>query len=123
MMANLSTIAASLGNSSQISMPGTFGLDRLELAANFGRGIGLQVPHVEVRRTAGQEDVDDRLVRPRALAASSRSSVGQRQPAQGHAADRQEVAAGHAVAKAAIGFAAIDRQHGGGKGGRRKEGG
>ena len=38
-------------------------LDRLELAADLGRGVGLQVPHVLMRRAAGQEDIDDRLVR------------------------------------------------------------
>ena len=33
--------------------------DRLELAADLGRGFGLDVPHVLVRRAAAEEDVDD----------------------------------------------------------------
>ena len=37
--------------------------DRLELAADLGRGVRLEVEHVLVRRPAGQEDHDDRLVR------------------------------------------------------------
>ncbi len=36
--------------------------DRLELAANFAGSFGLDVPHVLVRRTTRQENVDDRLV-------------------------------------------------------------
>jgi hypothetical protein len=36
--------------------------DRLKLAADFGRGLGLDVPQVLVRRAAAEEDVDDRLV-------------------------------------------------------------
>ena len=42
---------------------GDVGVDRLELAADVGRGVRFEVPHVDVRRPAGQVDVDDRLVR------------------------------------------------------------
>jgi hypothetical protein len=41
---------------------GHVGLDRQELAAHLGRGVGLQVPEVLVRRAAPKKDVDDRLV-------------------------------------------------------------
>src|SRR5205823_413456 len=37
--------------------------DRLELAADLGRGVGLEVPHVLVGWAAAEEDVDHRLVR------------------------------------------------------------
>ena len=41
---------------------GDFGRDRAELAANFLRGLGLDFPHVLMRRAAGEEDVDHRLL-------------------------------------------------------------
>ena len=63
MIAKRSIIRASRGRCSQISMPGTFVRDRLELAANLGRRVRLQIDHVLMRRPAGQEDHDDRLVR------------------------------------------------------------
>ena len=60
---NLSIMPAMRGNISQISMPGTLVGIGVELAADFRRGLGLDVPHVEVGRAARQEDIDDRLVR------------------------------------------------------------
>ena len=64
---------------------GDVGRDRLELAAELRRGVGLEVVHVHVRRAAGQVDHDGRLVatvhgclpwlRPAALAASMSASV------------------------------------------------
>ena len=42
---------------------GDVGGDRLELAPDLGGGLGLDVPHVLVRRPAAEEDVDHRLVR------------------------------------------------------------
>jgi hypothetical protein len=39
------------------------GRDRLELAADLLRGVGLEVPHILVGRPAAEEDVDDRFVR------------------------------------------------------------
>src|SRR5207253_5019437 len=38
------------------------GGDRLELAADLGGGLGLDLPQVLVGRAAAEEDVDDRLV-------------------------------------------------------------
>ena len=52
--------------------------DRLELAADLGRGVGLEVERVLVGQPAGQVDHDDRLVR---LLPSSRL-----RPAAGRAA-------------------------------------
>jgi len=79
---------------------GDGGADRVEFAANPGGGVGLQIDHVLVRRPAGQEDHDDRLVR----AGDARLGLGaedlrQRQSAQGKAADLQEVSPGRAVAE------------------------
>ena len=42
-------------------MPGDVRRDRLELAAELGRGVGLEVVHVDVARPAGLPDQDDRL--------------------------------------------------------------
>jgi hypothetical protein len=66
---------------------GNVGLDRLELAAELGRRVGLEVVHIHVRRTAGQVDHDGRL-RPgrlRAILVLARvrvkaKQVGERQP-------------------------------------------
>ena len=44
---------------------GHVGLDRLELAADLGRRLGLQVVHVELGGTAIQPDHDDALGRGR----------------------------------------------------------
>ena len=41
---------------------GHVGVDRLELAANFGRRFGLDVPHILMRRPAAEEDIDDGFV-------------------------------------------------------------
>ena len=56
MKTNLSIIAAIFGNSSQMSMPGTLVLDRLEVAADLARGVRLEVPHVDdaAARRAGK---------------------------------------------------------------------
>ena len=35
--------------------------DRLKLAAVFGRGVGLEVEAIQLRKAAGKEDVDDRF--------------------------------------------------------------
>ena len=81
-MTNLSTIAAMLREQLADLDAGHVGLDRLELAADLARGVGLEVPHVLVRRPAGQVDVDDRLVlRAAALVGLGAKQVGQRQPA------------------------------------------
>ena len=63
MTAHLSMRAAMRGKTSPIWMPGTLvaiGLNSPRISA--GR-VGLDVPHVLMRRAAAQEDVDDRLVR------------------------------------------------------------
>ena len=61
--ANLSAIFACSGSSSQTSTPGTLVAIGLNSPRDFGRGVGLQVVHVEVRRPARQVDHDDRLGR------------------------------------------------------------
>ena len=68
---------------------GDVGGDRLELAADFGRGVGLDVPHILVRRSAAQEDVDDRLV-PRAGDAGA--GLGAEDVGEGQAARRRRPA-------------------------------
>ena len=61
---NLSIIRASRGMYSQMSRPGTFvGIGLYSPRMPVG-GLGLQIKHVLVRWPAGQEDHDDRLVRP-----------------------------------------------------------
>ena len=93
---------------------GDVGVDGLELAADVGRGVRFEVPHVDVGRPAGQVDVDDRLVR-RADAGLGLGGeeVGQRQgAADERAADGEEIAAAEAVAEAALPVRpAEDRQH------------
>jgi len=69
------------------------GFDRVVFAADFGGGVGLEVPHVDVGRAARQKDVDDRLVRALALRRLNAEHIGQRQTAEGHAADLQKVTA------------------------------
>ena len=62
---------------------GQAGRDRLERAAIFGGGVGLQVVHVDVAGAAAEHDVDDRLG-PRSGAGLSFATqqVGQAQTAE-----------------------------------------
>ena len=64
---NLSAIAGDAREQFANVDAGDVGVDRIELAADFARGVGLDVPHVQVGRAAGQIDVDDRLVLRAAL--------------------------------------------------------
>ena len=88
--ATLSIIRAMSGKCSQIWMPVHVGLDRLELAAHLGRGVGLHVPGVEVAGRADQEDRDAVLMLARrsstAPAASQPQQVGQRHAGQARGA-------------------------------------
>ena len=67
-------------------------LDRLELAANAGRGIGLGVERIEVRRPAELEEHDDalrgRLARLRRFLGAE--NIRQRQPGETDGADAQQ---------------------------------
>ena len=69
--------------------------DRLELAADSGGSVRLQVNHVLVRRSTRQEDHDHGLVRPAsARGGLGREDLGHREPAKREAADPQESRAG-----------------------------
>jgi len=79
---------------------GDVGGDGLELASNLARCIHLQVPHVLMRRAAGKEQVDNRLVRGAdAGLGLGLQQVGHGQPADAHGTDADEVASGNAVTK------------------------
>src|SRR5262249_27615799 len=91
---------------------GNIGVDRLELPADFGRRVGLNLPHVLVRGTPAKEDVDDRFIR-RTDAAPGLGPEQVRQ-AEGHRPDAerahaQKAAPGQAVAKAM--FTAENGEH------------
>src|SRR5207248_4401251 len=87
--------------------------NRVELPADFARRLGLDVPHVHVRRTAGQVDIDDGLVLTApALLRLGPQQRGQRQAAEDRAADGEKVAAIKAVAESAVAvWLAEDREH------------
>ena len=70
---SLSMIAGDLGKTSPIWMPGTLVEIGLKLAADLRGGLGLDLPHVLVRRSAAQEDVDHRLWLLRPVLASARN--------------------------------------------------
>src|SRR5579872_3413034 len=90
---------------------GDVGLDRLELAADIGRRVGLQVEHVLMRRAAGQVDHDDRLVGGSdARRGLGSQHVRERKPAQRQPADSQEVTSRETVAEPA-GTTSAYRQH------------
>ena len=82
------------------------GLDRAELAADFGRRFHLEVPHILVRRSAAEKDVDDRFMRGwRARRPGCRGGFGtieigerKRRGAECEGADFHEAAAVDAVA-------------------------
>ena len=82
--------------------PRYVGLDRVELAADAGRGIRLQVKHVLVRRSANQVDEDDRLVRVSfSLGRFESQEISQREP-DAETADLEEVAAGKAITEVVV---------------------
>src|SRR5581483_3044538 len=88
------------------------GADGVELAANLARGLDLDVPHVQVRRSTRKVDIDDRFMTAGALLGLGPQQIGQRQPAQQGAADGEKIAPRHAVAEAAVATRfAEDRQH------------
>jgi hypothetical protein len=57
-------------------------VDRVEFAAIFGRGVGLEVVHLHVRRPAGQPDEDDGIVGGR-IAGFVRAKLPRRDAAGG----------------------------------------
>src|SRR5262249_44698166 len=94
--------------------PGNFGRDRFELASDFLRRFGFDLPHVLVRRTSAQEDIDYGLVG--AADASPRLSaqnVGQTQAggAKSEHTDLEKTAPRYTVAHPMV--LAENRQHGG----------
>src|SRR6476661_6886757 len=73
---------------------GKGGRNRLELAADFLRRLGLHVPHIEMRRSAVEEEYDAGV----GVLASLANAVGtkqfrQSQPQQAAAADLDHLAA------------------------------
>src|SRR5262249_22660548 len=97
---------------------GDVGGDGLELAADLGRGLGLDVPRVLVGRAPAEEDVDDGLVpagRRDAAGLGGRLGAedvgqGQVEGAEGESADAKEAATGDAVAQPRL--RTEDGQHG-----------
>jgi hypothetical protein len=82
--------------------------NRIKLAANFGGRIGFEIDHILMRRSAGQEDHDDRLVRPSdAGSGFGAQDLGERQPAHCESADLQERAPRNSAARLAM----RDRSH------------
>ena len=89
---------------------GNFGADRLEFAPDLRRRVLLEIEHVLVRRSARQEDHDDRLMRfADAGLRLGAQQLRQRQTAQPQRADLQKIPARNAVTKPR--FIAVDRQH------------
>ena len=81
-----------------------------KFAAHFARGIGLQIKHVLVRRSARQENHDDRLVR--AADAGLRfglEKLWQGQAAETECADFEKISARDTVAEPL--FRSVDCQH------------
>ena len=79
------------------------GGDRLELAADLGGCVGLEVEHVDVARRAGEEDEDHRLRLPRRFRRGRSGVWGAMRQAdaqQARVADLQRFAAGDADAMA-----------------------
>src|SRR5438876_9648551 len=89
---------------------GNFGIDRLELAANFRRRVLLEIEHILVRRPTRQKDHDDRLVRfANAGLRLGAQKLRQGQTAQRERADFEEIPARNAVTKTRL--TTVDRQH------------
>ena len=86
--------------------------DGFQLAANLARRVHLQVEHILMRRAAGQEDVDDGLVRfADARLRLDAQQVREGKPAEAQRPDAQEVAPRLAIAEGACGFSE-QGQHG-----------
>ena len=85
---------------------GDVGVDRLELAAELGRRIGLQVPGVDGAEPAVQEQEDQRNVLRRLPLVGGPGlpleQRGQRQAEEAGGAQAKEIAAGEAVAELSL---------------------
>ena len=111
-MASLSAILACKRQQLADLHAGHVGLDRLEFATIFDRGVRLEVVHVHVTGAAVQVDHDDGLVRrlPRASPLCPKAKhVRQAQAANAEGADLEEIPAGYAITKPLVG--AEDIQH------------
>ena len=94
-------------------------VDRPKLAADLAGGIRLEVPHVLMGRTTGEEDVDQRFVPGPAAGLLGRrllgpEEIGERQAAhaEGEPADREKLPTGGAVAhRPSATMAAVNREH------------
>ena len=85
---------------------GDVGADGPELAANLAGCVGLEVEHVDVRRPAGQVDVDDGLVGlARAGERFELEQLREGQAASSHATDLEEFTARKPVAVGVAGDA------------------
>ena len=93
---------------------GNIGSYRPELAAELGRSIGLEIPHVLMRGPARKENHDNRLVINPACHLSTcrlgREDLRQTRPAQSEATDLKEGTTGKAVAEF-TGLVAEDGEH------------
>ena len=80
--------------------------DRVEFAAYLGWSTGLEVEHVQMWRTTGQEDHDDALVRvANPCLLFSPQQVGEGQTGNAQRANTKEIAARHPVAEPPHGLA------------------
>ena len=84
--------------------PGTLVAIGLEVAAELGRGVGLQVPGVDGAQAAVQEEEDERDILRRLAGSAARAWRQQFRQRQAEAEDAggpqaQEIAAGDAVAE------------------------
>ena len=71
---------------------GHVGLDGPKLAADFLGRIRLEVEEIQMRRTAGQVNINHRLVRAAGLLRGLHlEQLPQRKPARGHAANLQKI--------------------------------
>ena len=81
---------------------GYVGLDGPEFAADLLGRLGLEVEEIQMRRTAGQVNINHRLVRAAGfLRGLHLEQLPQRKPARGHTADLQKIPARIAIAMAA----------------------
>ena len=93
---------------------GNIGSYRAELATELRRSVGLEIPHVLMRRPAREENHDNRLVINPACHLSTcrlgREDLRQTRPAQSEATDLKEGTTGKAVAEF-TGLVAEDGEH------------
>ena len=92
------------------------GRDRLKFASNLRRRLHLQVEHVLVRGSSGEEHHDDRFLRPGPAGGFGGEQLRERESSDGsdhrQAADLQHVASGQLVTERRGTRGSQDREHG-----------